>query len=143
MVDSRKPIALETQGVTWTIPRIASAFVAVTVASAIAGMAYAQLATVKYVNAKHAEVSAQIAALADAQSTTSDHIAEMAGQKEDSDRRMRLLVRLVSAQYIEQVNEAGETHRPRSTRARRAADLLQVDPDDPLAGLEIVDPPLR
>lgn len=116
---------------------------------AISVVAYTQLATESYVNVKHTEVTASMAKQAEANADTAEQVKALAEHQAKTNKRMGLVVRLVSAQYIAQVDEGEQPHhrarrsggppRPRSAKANRVAKALQIDPDDPLAGLELTE----
>lgn len=108
---------------------------------AAAVVAYTQLATVSYVDAKHAEVQETVDSLATNQAETHNQIADLAKSHERQAKRMKLLVKLSAAQYLESMDE-GDRRRgrhPRSSKARKLAEALQLDPNDPLAGIELTE----
>lgn len=136
---SNSTIPMETQKWAFTMPKFIAIIGSTCTAVAIATAAYTQLATEAYVDNKHAAVTAQIEALATAQKETTRTMNRLAEERADTDRRLGLVVKLVSAQYIEQVDQTeGRDRKPMSARAREAAKLLKVDPDDPLAGVELI-----
>lgn len=109
-------------------------------------VAYTELATKGFVNEKHRDVTGKIGQLADAQTASANQVRILAEQNAKTDKRMGLIVRLVSAAYVEQVDvQEGSPRRrrssgaPRSRKADAVAKALKVDPDDPLAGLELTE----
>lgn len=112
-------------------------------------VAYNELATKSYVNAKHDDVTAKIDALTNAQAESAKQIGALADQNSKTNKRMGLVVRLVSAQYIDSVDDDERDSQPnrrrsggrsqRSHKANTIARALKVDPDDPLAGIELTE----
>lgn len=110
----------------------------------IMGAAYTQLAPKSYVDETTKATDLKLAALAEAQTATAEQVKSLAESTVKTDKRMDLVVRLVKLQYIEHV-DAEESRpkrrkKPRSSKAKRIAKALQIDPDDPLAGLELLEP---
>lgn len=108
------------------------------------GAAYTQLAPKSYVDETAKATDLKLATLAEAQTATAAQVKSLAESTTKTDKRMNLIGRLVSAQYIDHVDaeEArprGQRNKPRSSKAKRMAAALQIDPDDPLAGLELVE----
>jgi len=139
MPTSVPPIDLAKQKVALTFPKLIGGAAAI----AVAVVAYTQLATRDYVDKKHADVTAKLGTLADAQTESAEQIKSLAESAEKQKKQMGLVVRLVSAQYVDRVD--AEEHprprqsRPRSARAVSVARSLKLDPDDPLAGLELTE----
>ena len=90
------------------------------------------------------DVDAKFTTLAEAQTVTAKQVQTLADAQKKTDGRMKLIVRLVSAQYVEHVDAeehrtSGRHSQVMSRKAKRVAAALQVDPNDPLAGLELFD----
>lgn len=137
---SEPPIDLIKQKWAMTGPRIIGGAVTLL----LMGAAYTQLAPKSYVDENTKATDAKIAALADAQAKTAEQVKSLAESTKKTDKRMNLIARLVAVQYIDHV-DAEESRpkrqrkKPRSSKANRMAKALQIDPDDPLAGLELVE----
>ncbi len=131
-------IDIEKQKFAMTMPRMAIMFTAV----AICSVAYTQLATRSYVDEKHDAVVATMGALAKSQQTAQDQMDQSAKARKEDTKKLKLLVRLTSVMYMEHLDEAESKpkhRRPqRSAKARKIAAALQMDPDDPLAGVELL-----
>lgn len=139
-VSSDPPIDLIKQKWAVTGPRLIGAAVTLL----LMGAAYTQMAPKSYVDATAKATDLKIAALAEAQTATAAQVKSLAESTAKTDKRMNLVVRLVSAQYIDHVDAEEsaprrQRNRPRSSKAKRMAAALQIDPDDPLAGLELVE----
>ncbi len=109
-----------------------------------AGMAYSQLAGKDYVDTRVKTFDQQMIELAKAQTTTANQVGTLANRADKTDKDMDTIVKLVKIQFIEQVDERESRSsrvrkRPRSAKSRRVAELLQVDPDDPMAGIELLE----
>ena len=135
---SKPPIDFINQKWALTGPRLIGAAVTLL----IMGAAYTQLAPKSYVDETAKATDLKLAALAEAQTKTAKQVELLAKSTEKTDKRMDLIVRLVSAQYIEHVDitESRRRKKPRSSKAKRMAIALQIDPDDPLAGMELLVP---
>ncbi len=139
MSDSQRPIELGKQLFATTLPK----YVALIVLCCTATLGYTQVATTEYVDAADTATDKKIAALAEAQTATAAQVKSLAESTAKTDKRMNLIVRLVKIQYIEHVDAEEalpkrQRNRPRSSKAKRIAAALQIDPDDPLAGLELL-----
>ena len=130
----RPTIDAEKQKVAFTMPKLAALMVAV----AIGTIAYTQLATVHYVDEKHAAVMQTVNELASSQTNTQDQIGEMAETQKRQDRRLKLLVKLTAAQYLQTADERPARDSTRAKDVRKVAKALNMDPDDPLAGVELL-----
>lgn len=109
-----------------------------------AGAGYTQLAPKSYVDETTKANAVAITALTEAQTTSVATIEKLSEAQAKDRKRMGLVVRLVSAQYIAHVEDEEskpqrQRNRPRSSKAKKVAAALQFDPDDPLAGLELTD----
>ncbi len=135
-----KHIDIETQRLGITTPKF-FAIIGIVAGSLFgAGMAYSQLATKSYVTKKAKTVNSQLIQLADAQTATTQQMATLARRADSHDKHIHTIVKLVKIQFVEQVDErARRARRPRSAKSRHVAKLLQVDPDDPMAGLELLE----
>ncbi len=139
---SERPIDFNKQKWAMTGPKLIGAAVTLL----IMGAAYTQLAPKSYVDETAKSTDLKIGALADAQTETAEQVKSLAESIAKTDNRMNLVVRLVSAQYIDHVDAEEsaprrQRNKPRSNRAKRMAKALQIDPDDPLAGLELLQSP--
>ena len=112
---------------------------------AMCSVGWTQLAPRAYVDENTKATDAKIAALATAQLQSVEQIKGLEEASAKQHKRMGLVVRLVSAQYVDRIDEAEAppargrraSKPPRSAKAKRVARALQLDPDDPLAGLEL------
>ncbi len=141
MSDSQRPIDFSTQRFTSTLPKYLVA--GAVIVSLTVG--WTKVATTDYVNKKAEVADAKFAKMAVAQTETATHVKTLANAQAETDKRMKLVVRLVSAEYIAHVDEAEarpkrRRNRPMSSKAKRVAAALQIDPADPLAGLELLEP---
>jgi hypothetical protein len=133
-------IDIETQRLGITTPKF---FVIISIVAGSlfgAGMAYSQLATKSFVVKRVKTVDSQLITLVDAQTETTHQMATLARRADSHDKHIHTIVKLVKIQFVEQVDERERrTTRPRSAKSRHVAKLLQVDPDDPMAGLELLE----
>lgn len=139
-VESEPPIDAIKQKWAFTGPKLIGGAVAML----LMGAAYTQLAPKAYVDETAKATDLKLAALADAQTKTDEQMRVLVESNAKTDKRMKVVMRLVSAQYIDHVDAEESTPRrrrkkPRSSKAKRMAAALQIDPDDPLAGLEFIE----
>ncbi len=139
-----EPIDLETQRLGITTPKLFALMGAVACALFCSGMAYSQLATEDYVDTRAKTVDGQLMELAKAQTASSEQITALGARDDTHEKDIGTIVKLVKIQFVEQVDEREARgprarRRPRSAKSRRVAELLQLDPDDPMAGLELLE----
>lgn len=109
-----------------------------------AGAATSQLASEDYVDKKAATLDAALLKLADAQIATVQVVGTLATRQDGTDKSMKTMGRLMKIQFIDHIDmqEARSPRakrRPRSAKSRHIARLLQLDPDNPMAGLELLE----
>ncbi|NRA02901.1 MAG: hypothetical protein HRU00_09900 [Myxococcales bacterium] len=107
------------------------------------GAGYTRIATTEYVDDSAIAINKTVATLAESQMVNAKAIADLTADTQKQKKQMGIVVRLVTAQYL----EAAEADAPRARRSSRSrpankgraavAKALQLDPDDPLAGLEL------
>lgn len=138
------PIDIETQQVKMTTPKLVALIAAVAGSLFGAGIGYAHLATEDYVDKRAKTVDEQLMKLATAQTEAIAVVTILAGRADKHDKDIGTLVKLAKISFVEQVDEREARtkrarRRPRSAKSRHVAQLLKLDPDDPMAGLELLE----
>lgn len=137
---SRDTMDGETQKVAFTIPKIIGFAVLSSGMVFGAGVGYSQLATVSSVDKKVSKLDAKLLKIAEAQAKTAEQMNTMASANQASDKSLRTLAKLVKIQFVEQVdNQARRRPRKRSAKSEYAAKVLNVNPDNPLEGIELLE----